>query len=46
LLLMEDRLRSIDKQRIRRGYSQVSAAELAAVDAGLRLDLGLEPDPG
>ena len=41
-----DQLRSIDKQRIRRGYGQVSEAELAAVDAGLRLYLGLEPDPG
>ncbi|MFM9102277.1 MAG: type II toxin-antitoxin system PemK/MazF family toxin, partial [Cyanobium sp.] len=38
--------RSIDKQRIRRSYGQVIEAELAAVDAGLRLYLGLEPDPG
>lgn len=41
-----DQLRSIEKQRIRRGYGQVSESELAAVDAGLRLYLGLEPDPG
>jgi len=41
-----DQLRSIDKQRIRRGYGHVSEAELAAVDAGLRLYLGLERDPG
>lgn len=41
-----DQLRSIDKQRLRRGYGQVSESELAAVDAGLRLYLGLEPDPG
>ena len=41
-----DQLRSIDKQRIRRRYGQVSEAELAAIDAGLRLYLGLEPDPG
>ncbi len=27
-------------------YGQVSEAELAAIDAGLRLYLGLEPDPG
>ncbi len=41
-----DHLRSIDKQRIRRCYGQVSEAELASIDAGLRLYLGLEPDPG
>jgi len=41
-----EQLRSIDKQRIRRRYGQVSEAELAAIDAGLRLYLGLEPDPG
>jgi len=41
-----DQLRSIDKQRIRRGYGPVIEEELAAVDAGLRLFLGLEPDPG
>jgi mRNA interferase MazF len=41
-----DQLRSIDKQRICRQYGQVSEAELAAIDAGLRLYLGLMPDPG
>ena len=41
-----DQLRSIDKQRIRRRYGQVSEAELAAIDAGVRLYRGLEPDPG
>jgi mRNA interferase MazF len=41
-----DQLRSIDKRRIRRRHGQVSEAELAAIDAGLRLYLGLEPDPG
>jgi mRNA-degrading endonuclease toxin of MazEF toxin-antitoxin module len=41
-----DQLRSIDKQRIRRRYGQVSEAELAVATAGLRLYLGLEPDPG
>ena len=41
-----DQLRSIDKQRIRRRYGQESEAELAAINAGLRLYLGLEPDPG
>lgn len=41
-----DQLRSIDKERIRRRYGQVSDAELAAIDAGLRLYLGRVPDPG
>jgi mRNA interferase MazF len=41
-----DQLRSIDKQRIRRRYGQVTKEELAAIEAGLRLYLGLEPDPG
>ncbi len=41
-----DQLRSIDKQRIRRRYGQVSQAELSAIDGGLRLYLGLEPYPG
>jgi mRNA interferase MazF len=39
-----DQLRSIDKQRIRRRYGQISAAELQAIDAGLCLYLGLEPE--
>jgi mRNA-degrading endonuclease toxin of MazEF toxin-antitoxin module len=41
-----DQLRSIDKRRIRRRHGQVSEVELAAIDAGLRLYLGLESDPG
>ncbi|EDY38271.1 PemK-like protein [Cyanobium sp. PCC 7001] len=40
-----DQVRSIDKQRIRRRYGQVSAAELEAIDNGLCLYLGLDPDP-
>lgn len=40
-----DQVRSIDKQRIRRRYGQVSAAELEAIDNGLCLFLGLVPDP-
>jgi mRNA interferase MazF len=39
-----DQLRSIDKQRIRRRYGCVSAAELEAIDSGLCLYLGLEPE--
>lgn len=38
-----DQLRSIDKRRIRRLYGQVSTDELAAVDEGLMLFLGLDP---
>lgn len=36
-----DRLRSIDKRHIRRFFGQVSASELAAIDQGLELFLGL-----
>ena len=36
-----DHLRSIDKRRIRRVFGQVSAGELAGVDQGLELFLGL-----
>ena len=36
-----DHLRSIDKRRIRRMFRQVSAPELAAIDQGLELFLGL-----
>ena len=36
-----DRLRSIDKRRIRRLYGQVSSGELAGIDQGLELFLGL-----
>ncbi|MEB3193706.1 MAG: type II toxin-antitoxin system PemK/MazF family toxin [Cyanobacteriota bacterium] len=38
-----DQVRSIDKQRIRRCYGEVSREELEAIDAGLCLFLGLEP---
>ena len=36
-----DHLRSIDKRRIRRIFGQVSSPELAAIDQGLELFLGL-----
>jgi len=36
-----DHLRSIDKRRIRRIFGQVSSAELADIDQGLELFLGL-----
>ena len=39
--VLTDHVRSIDKRRIRRTYGQVSAAELASVDQGLELFLGL-----
>ena len=38
-----DQLRSIDKQRIRKRYGQLSPQELEAIDSGLCLYLGLEP---
>lgn len=37
-----DHLRSIDKRRIHRMFGRVTKAELAAVDQGLELFLGLE----
>jgi len=37
-----DHLRSIDKRRIRRVFRRVAENELAAVDQGLRLFLGLD----
>ncbi|MFM9073028.1 MAG: type II toxin-antitoxin system PemK/MazF family toxin [Cyanobium sp.] len=39
-----DQVRSIDKQRIRRRYGEVSTTELEAIDVGLCLYLGLEPE--
>ena len=36
-----DHIRSIDKRRIRRMFGQVSRAELARIDQGLELFLGL-----
>lgn len=38
-----DHLRAIDKRRIRRIFGRVSATELAAIDQGLELFLGLYP---
>jgi mRNA-degrading endonuclease toxin of MazEF toxin-antitoxin module len=35
-------LRSIDKRRIRRIFGQVSSTELADIDQGLELFLGLD----
>ena len=40
-----DHLRSIDKRRIRRVYGQLSPSELAAIDLGLELFLGLGEQP-
>lgn len=40
-----DQLRSIDKRRIRRLFGRVTQDELAAVDQGLELFLGLAPEP-
>lgn len=36
-----DHVRSIDKRRIRRMFGQVSSSELASIDQGLELFLGL-----
>jgi mRNA-degrading endonuclease toxin of MazEF toxin-antitoxin module len=36
-----DHLRSIDKRRVRRIFGQVSPSELAGIDQGLELFLGL-----
>jgi mRNA interferase MazF len=45
-----DQVRSVDKRRIRRMLGQVQPAELAAIDQGLGLFLGLDrrpaPSPG
>jgi mRNA interferase MazF len=43
--VLTDHVRSIDKRRIRRTYGQVSVAELATVDQGLELFLGLHQTP-
>lgn len=40
-----DHLRSIDKRRIRRIFGKVSSVELASIDLGLELFLGLGADP-
>ena len=39
--VLTDHVRSIDKRRIQKLYGQVSAAELASIDQGLELFLGL-----
>lgn len=39
-----DQLRSIDKRRIRRRFGRIAPPELAAIDAGLALFLGLGSD--
>ncbi len=38
---MIDQLRSVDKRRVRRVYGKLSDEEMAAVDEGLQLYLGL-----
>jgi mRNA interferase MazF len=40
-----DHLRSIDKRRIRRVFGRIATDELAAVDQGLELFLGLTGEP-
>ena len=40
-----DHLRSIDKRRIRRIFGRVAKNELAAIDQGLELFLGLAGEP-
>jgi mRNA interferase MazF len=40
-----DHLRSIDKRRVRRVFGRISPDELAAVDQGLELFLGLTNEP-
>lgn len=40
-----DHLRSVDKRRIRRVFGRVTGAELAAIDQGLELFLGLDGGP-
>lgn len=40
-----DHLRSIDKRRIRRVFGRITKGELAALDQGLELFLGLTSEP-
>jgi mRNA interferase MazF len=40
-----DHLRSIDKRRIRRVFGRTTPVELAAIDQGLELFLGLTAEP-
>jgi mRNA interferase MazF len=39
-----DHLRSVDKRRVRRVFGQIGADEMAAIDRGLELFLGLVSD--
>jgi mRNA interferase MazF len=41
-----DHLRSVDKRRIRRMFGTLTASEMAAVDQGLELFLGLADERG
>jgi mRNA-degrading endonuclease toxin of MazEF toxin-antitoxin module len=41
-----DHLRSVDKRRVRRLFGDVSRDEMAAIDEGLALFLGLSKQPG
>lgn len=43
--VLTDHLRSIDKRRIRRVFGEVASSELASIDQGLELFLGLGRDP-
>lgn len=40
-----DQVRTVDKRRVSRVFGRVAAAELDAVDEGLRMLLGLGPGP-
>ena len=40
-----DQLRSIDKRRVRRVFGELSREELAAIDEGLAMYLGLQESP-
>ncbi|MBI3201897.1 MAG: type II toxin-antitoxin system PemK/MazF family toxin [Polyangiaceae bacterium] len=40
-----DHLRSIDKRRIRRAFGRIAKDELAALDQGIELFLGLTSEP-
>jgi mRNA interferase MazF len=41
-----DQVRSLDRRRVRRIYGRIAAGELAAIDLGLRLFLGLDDGAG
>ena len=40
-----DQVRSVDKRRVRRVFGRITKDELAAVDQGLEIFLGLAPEP-